>query len=652
MPKPRIERGRNQILYNYGPEKVFWHEATSQFEKVVALQQDPQTPQLRLNMSQLEARMRREIGRFAASDVPAKLLESTPIHVVQPDWVVSRAYPLAYYCQDCGHLYLVDETEQSLRGEEAIQAIRKAVPSDWRCSCTRNEDGQRCEGPLMQYDVLTTHNCGSEVFSPTEPYLGRCKEHGADHLHWYRQGSERASRWRISCERDGCDHDQPATFAFYGKHFGCPLEEHIESHDELTNEYHTAPVRKATHYMARVVNLLNSVNTLPEITPNRRSARVAAFGVLRHASTFRNFDPGAGFDRWQSEFDAPGRDDAEEGTLDELVAQRKSVREHLPEGDAKDKMIEDLTARIQRLQGGPSGGVDPGIVQTLVSDSAYTREVRDTALYMDSTRSLSFDDLMDSSKDEEYLDGLEEAKALLAPLKLHDVRYQRQVPLTTALIGFTRGSYEPKEAKLNLFVRRGGDEGLDVYANQTETEGIWIQLDPTETLRWLNARADEDERRPVREDFSADLLTLQEAYEEGAVGLFGEFADDWTQRHFGLLHTISHLFIRAAGRVSGLEQEGISEELLPFTNSFIVYANHSGEFTLGGLQLMMEHHMASALRGLKEDAHRCVYNPICATKNEGACHGCVYVGEVSCQHFNRTLSRNHLIGENGFWSDT
>jgi hypothetical protein len=400
--------------------------------------------------------------------------------------------------------------------------------------------------------------------------------------------------------------------------------------------------------MSRVVNLLNSDNTLQEVASGTRSAVIATIGCLRDRASFRNYDSGGGFDQWSQNYVGEGQTVANGNDLQELLVMRETFERNLPEGATKKKALAEVQAKIEAIQrpGGPR--INYSEVFGLTNTPDFARQIRDTSLYMDRSRSLELADLgQGSTLDAAYSEQLNEAQRRMMALRILELRYQERIPLTAVLIGFTRGSYSPRSARLNMFHSGDPSQGIDVYANQTETEGIWIQLDPSATLGWLNSRVDNPQ--PVAGAFSQDLLTLQGSYDVSQVGLFGEITDSWTASHFGLLHTMSHLFIKAAGRLTGLEQEGISEQVLPFTNSFLLYANHSGDFVLGGLQLMMEHHMATVLAELRDDATRCIYNPVCENKNS-ACHGCVHLGEVSCANFNRTLKRNLLVGAGGFWT--
>jgi hypothetical protein len=406
---------------------------------------------------------------------------------------------------------------------------------------------------------------------------------------------------------------------------------------------------KATHYMSKVVNLLNSDDSLDQVLAGTRHAAIAAAGCMRDQGSFRDFEPYSGFDHWSQVFSADTEDRNLDGSsVAELLERRQYLAQHLPDDVQSRQILEDFDSQIAERQHPNVAALSYRELVETTSRPDYARQIRDSALYMDGARSVGLADIAGQvGEDREHAEDLVRASELVRGLHLADVRHQERIPFTSALIGFTRASYEPSEAKLNLFVRPDRNHGIDVYVARSTTEGIWIQLDPTVTLAWLNSGA--AGQVPPTGHFAEDMARLQRAYNVGARGLFGAFDDPWTQRHYGLLHTVSHLFIKGAGRVTGLEQEGISEDILPYTNSFLIYANHSGNFTLGGLQLLFEFHLATVLRGLREDALRCVYNPVCEERN-GSCHGCVQLAETSCSSFNRTLNRRLLVRADGFWA--
>ena len=60
---------------------------------------------------------------------------------------------------------------------------------------------------------------------------------------------------------------------------------------------------------------------------------------------------------------------------------------------------------------------------------------------------------------------------------------------------------------------------------------------------------------------------------------------------------------------------------------------------------------------IKEVAEKCIFDPICIERYK-ACGGCLFLNEISCQHFNHDLDRAFVIGHydrstktkiTGFW---
>lgn len=645
MPEP-VERGRHSVLYNYGVGKVFFHEKSRLVERVTAIQQAPETPTPPVNRQQIKARLKTELARYARADLDPDQVRDVRVNALQPDWVVAAASPAAFYCQKCGHLYIAAKPARRGR-EHPLAALAAAYPRDGKCTCQGAQG--RCNGRVVQYNILTTHNCGDEVFVPGERGLGACRDHATTHLHWLRQGSERAARWRIRCMMQNCPHVREAHQSFFAKHWQCPLDDVDRAGrpilENREKSWFSAPFMKATHYMARTINLLNSDNSLPDLVPGTDDALVATLGALRDAASFQSYDPAAGLEGWRAQRAATGGADA--SALQARRDEREAIAASLPPGPTRDSLLQRFDDEIRALEraGGPA--LDLASVAAVAQKQDFARQIRDTVLYMEHRRGFDLGWLQRQSADDpEYARQVADAQAATAPLGISDMRYQDRIPLTTALIGYTRGSYEARKAQLKLFMPRGFDGGVDVFVHHTTTEGIWVQLDPARTLSWLAARC--RAQAPAANDFPHALHALQQLYQPEAFDSFGSCSDEWTGNHYALLHTVSHLLIKAAGRLTGLEQEGISEEILPFSNSFLIYANHSGEFVLGGLQLMMQYHMATVLRSLREEAYKCVYSPVCEG-NKWACHGCVHVGEVSCGNFNRTLARKVLIDSEGFW---
>jgi hypothetical protein len=118
---------------------------------------------------------------------------------------------------------------------------------------------------------------------------------------------------------------------------------------------------------------------------------------------------------------------------------------------------------------------------------------------------------------------------------------------------------------------------------------------------------------------------------------------------FGLLHSLSHVAMRAAIRYAGMERTSISEYLfLPLLGTVIF--DNSSLFQLGGLETLARDHLAVFLETLNDEAMVCLYDTECID-HRGACHGCIHAPEISCRVFNHGLSRAFLMGGHAPWVD-
>jgi hypothetical protein len=80
---------------------------------------------------------------------------------------------------------------------------------------------------------------------------------------------------------------------------------------------------------------------------------------------------------------------------------------------------------------------------------------------------------------------------------------------------------------------------------------------------------------------------------------------------------------------------------------------------MGALYNAFQSHFDRWMRHARERSKKCILDPICIDKQK-ACAGCLFLNEVSCQHFNKDLDRGYLCGYydkqkqekfTGFWED-
>ncbi len=238
------------------------------------------------------------------------------------------------------------------------------------------------------------------------------------------------------------------------------------------------------------------------------------------------------------------------------------------------------------------------------------------------------------------------------------------LPVITATFGYTRRSFEPTYEELSATnlptqirafpslqrpaaQRLGRPEvvgTVPILAREGEHEGIFLSLEPERVLRWLGAN-DIELPSPELPPIARVLSALEPV---------GRYYDDvWLRPArrlvFGLVHSLSHMMMRAVSRFAGLERTSLSEYIfLPLLGT-VVFDN-SSTFRLGGIETLARDQLAAFLDALSSEATECLYDASCID-HLGACHGCIHSPEICCRVFNHGLSRSFLIGGHAPWAD-
>ena len=218
--------------------------------------------------------------------------------------------------------------------------------------------------------------------------------------------------------------------------------------------------------------------------------------------------------------------------------------------------------------------------------------------------------------------------------------------------GYTRVFSVPFETKRNqsIPVRLKLFEPLrngkrPIYVVTQANEALYIQLDPVKVFAWLSAVGVRDlpdwsPASPIR--FGGKLLERAEPF--GRYFSLLQRAEASTYRYvYTLLHTYSHLFMKAIAEFSGLDLGSLGEYLFPTDLAFVVYRNGT-TMDLGNLSSLWRNENNRFLTHLLRPAtHSCNSGSLCDL-NGGACPDCIMVPETSCIGQNRLLSRAVLQG--------
>ncbi len=618
--KAELEWGKNQCLYRAAPYSVIYNPNTGLHELVKPWRgaSDPST-----NRGLVKEALRRELSRYRTPPVRPEQVSGLTLGLRELDSIETTLYPTAFHCPRCGRIVAEDPGNSVSEISGAADALARRMQGG--LSCSRSG----CDGQMVQWNYLTVHGCGQSIHLPTF-YFARCPNHGDQDLRFQRHGSERAGDWEIVCRVPGCTHRRGQELFFFF-HAGCPLspvaEELPVERKRRFMQYSTGPIAKATNFIPRVLRILNSRTQESSPPPGAREAVAVALGALRVQRTGFRFD--GGLSHWiEALVTSQTRSPAQDSRLREFAARMNE----------KDRA--EFLKALGESEAEPDLGQNPTLRQ-LVLDGSYVREASVVAIYNEAERSMSTEDMLaDPTLAEETREGLSRARDLRERLGFAALRHVEDIHLTSCLVGYTRGDYDPARVQLQLYLDvSGGRRQYTVYTNTVQTEGIFFQLDPTRVLQWLVEKTRES--HPVSSQFSQDLLTLQTVFEDAHIPVFKPPEHDWCRFYYSVIHTVSHLLIRQLGRFSGLEQEGLSEEIYPYQCGALVYVNQGAEFSLEGLRLSFEHHLSEILEGIVQDSKACIYDPECEVY-QGACHGCVQLAEISCANFNRLLDRRLL----------
>jgi len=227
----------------------------------------------------------------------------------------------------------------------------------------------------------------------------------------------------------------------------------------------------------------------------------------------------------------------------------------------------------------------------------------------------------------------------------------RHLTEVRAQVGFTRveGNTGDAEGEFSLDVRTA-PLGLDtdwIPAVEIHGEGIFLAFDLDKIHDWEGREAVEERE----EHFRAAMARYNEGRKVPAL---------FTGARLLMLHSLAHLLIRAISLECGYPATSIRERIYCSADEdveragILLYTGSPGsEGTLGGL-VEVGRDIVQHLRRAVEMGVLCSNDPVCAQHNpasrqegrerEGAaCHGCLLIGEPSCERQNSDLDRQLVV---------
>ncbi|ELR96531.1 DUF1998 domain-containing protein [Gloeocapsa sp. PCC 73106] len=222
-----------------------------------------------------------------------------------------------------------------------------------------------------------------------------------------------------------------------------------------------------------------------------------------------------------------------------------------------------------------------------------------------------------------------------------------------ALVGFTRFEAtildtEGEFDDLAINVRRAD---LDfepewVPAIENKGEGVFISFRKSAIEAWLKRKSVQERGKELQNGYYRWLDSRKIPREKAK----------FPGIPYIMLHSLSHLLITAVSLECGYAPTAIRERIYAMETGYgiLLHTGTSGsEGTLGGLVEIgrkIEQHLTKAL----ELGRLCSNDPVCSQhqpSNEqeerylhgSACHGCLLIGETSCEHRNEFLDRALVV---------
>ena len=591
-------RGKQQILLRFLPGKTFDFPGAT-IARVKGIRGFPQTDlnaEVVLRRVSEDARAWPEEYRRALRD--DVLRDATRFVLLDPQEAQAELFPRVFWCDNrtCGLVF---------------DLAQRSVPTSSMCPSCR-------AGKLQQLRFVKIHRCGA--LQPLVPPRCNC---GAPTIALDTRGSERIANFRWVCRRCG-----NAMVVLGGPCRECQRWQGVQNMNNMDIEVHRAARTFYAHYtvLLNVPNRqLDAFFNLPEWfaisaakfleMPEVAGRRLADFG--RTATEAPQSSPGLS----GSDLDAlMQRQASGELTPEQLVAEMQRVRQE----------------RSQEQQAASPSGVAAALV-------------RKTGVSL-STWSDAGQELLEILLPVENGQPVEYSGTRMQDIGLSRFTLLNDFPIVTATYAYSRAEYSPRRAndntyqcQLNPFPSEPQYGGrFPIYVDQVEADALLLRLNSDAVLNWLSANGIASAVPPSEDAALARQAYFVSLFQNAPLRQTLEADQAQARMVFGLLHTLSHIYVRQAALLCGLEATSLSEYLFPRALSFAIYCNHRFGATIGALTALFEQSADEWLRSIF-NSRQCVYDPVCRDTS-ATCHACTHLAETSCRYFNLNLSRSFLFG--------
>lgn len=272
-------------------------------------------------------------------------------------------------------------------------------------------------------------------------------------------------------------------------------------------------------------------------------------------------------------------------------------------------------------------------------------------------RTITLEDSINRQMEMDFIESAQDVYRLHKKMGIANMQVSSDIQIVNCTYGYSRRAFDPKKSmnkncrlKLNAYDKTKDGSANLVYGAKLDTEGIFFEISQKKIIEWLRInQIIREEQVPDLNDDLAVKKWFAEYVHSDEISMFGDVDENEsiTKNVFGLLHSMSHAFIRMAGELSGLSSNSLTEIIIVETASIFIYAQTSQGIPLGALSGMAEMRYEYFLRRVLEDSRNCVFDPICTDRDDTACSGCLIIPEISCNHFNAELGRKYMYSIDG-----
>lgn len=615
-----MERGIAQSMNTMAPGAVFSYARRGITMKVDDWRAEPLDV---ADADRIVDRVAGQIEPFRNSDrEPWQNFRETDVDFRRVQQVEAEFFPRTVVCKSC----------DAVTYRDSLTSLRET-----NGTCPQSD----CGGRLQQLQFVLVHDCGTVTNLEPSP----CDAHGFDYLHLSRGSPEDLGTWSFRCRGRSCDYedDLGGLCSGCGDYVGFPT-----------------PVEAGTvHYPQRdafaempLVDVEDG--DIPYGEPWTRVLMAAYLGNPDYRD--EEITP-------ESVASIPGLDEEEiDGYIEEMGEQnRQTVLDMIQNLTPGEGYTRNTVVGINR------DDVDTPEDRewyTLVGDQLFTF-IRCTSGYAGDTEDLDgIEDYPTSSSIDDYLAQDEfvakhpEAKFYeqsLASVGVSGAWVVDNFPLLNILYGYTRDSPTAESTDLQSFEHPYDDDAVSIFGDRSPSEAIVLELDRAKIVDWLLENGSLTRQRAPDVDDDADLKRwfLETVDPRETQNPFTPIEDRLTEEIYRLVHSTSHALMNTASEQCGLDNDSISELILPNVPAVVLYAESMEHFALGGMFTLFKTRINEWVADSKDYVDNCIYDPACRqSKGGAACHACMHVAEFTCEYYNQTLDRNVLTGSDeigGFW---